>query len=599
MSPEALGTVLRGVGVAPGIVLGAASRMDHAPVPVEHVHLPPSLLDAEVARLRDAVERAEQAIDTLHQSLAEAGGSHGEHYGVLDAHKMMLRDHMLLDESERRIRELGINAEWAVTDTLDHITDVFSNLEDPFFRERGSDVQHVGDLLLRTLRGDDAYQQAIDDVPRGAIVVASGLSPAEALTLARRPVSGFALDHGTATSHTAIVARSMGIPAVVGLVDASERVGDGDRVILDGGEGEVILHPSPEEELVYARRERRAKAFSRALRQNRDKPAITEDGSEVTLRGNLDFAADSQRIAEFGGWGVGLFRTEYLFLDRVVLPTEDEQLDIYTRILKESAPHQVDIRTLDLGGDKQLSVERAGVVVSPGLRAIRYCFRDRALFDSQLRALLRASVHGSLRILIPFVTNMGEVQRVKRIVAEITETLRAEGHRVAEHVPVGFMVEVPGAALIADALSAEADFLSVGTNDLIQYTLAISRDDEAVSGLYQPLHPGVLKLMQATTRAALAADIDVSICGEMAGDPRYALILIALGFTALSMNATSIPMVKEVIRRCTREEADQLLAQVMSLGSADEISDRVDSYMVERFPDIVRPRMRQAPRFAR
>jgi phosphoenolpyruvate-protein phosphotransferase (PTS system enzyme I) len=586
------------LAVAPGIVLGNAARVDRAPIPIEHVHMPPSLLESEVSRLYEAVEKAEAAIDELEASLESSDGT-GEHLGILGAHKVMLRDPMLLNESERHIREQSMNAEWAVSETLDHIGEIFAHIDDPFFRERGSDVEHVGDLLLRMLAGEEGYDHAIEDISRGAVVVADSLSPAEALSVARRSVSAFVLEHGTMTSHTAIVARSMNIPAVVGVAGVTEHIGEGDRIIVDGDEGEVIVSPTREEELVYARRERRQKAFRRALRQNRDADARTTDGVAITLRGNLDFASDVARIGDAGGEGIGLFRTEFLFIDRADLPDEEEQLDIYTRVLHAARPHPVTIRTLDLGGDKQLQTPRSGITMSPGLRAIRYCLLDRELFDTQLRALLRASVQGELRLLVPFITSMSEVRRVKRVIAEVREDLIAQGHKVADSIPLGFMVEVPGAALISESLAAEADFLSVGTNDLIQYTLAIARDDEGVAGLYQPLHPALLRLLTMVTQACKTAQIPVSICGEMAADPRYALVLLALGFNELSMTSSAIPLVKEVIRRSTHVEAMELLEQIQQMVHAGEIADHVDSLMIDRFSDIVRPSMRSAPRSAR
>ena len=595
-----LGMVLRGVGVSPGIVLATAARIDHAEVTIERVHLPESLLDAEVSRLMEAVARAEQQIDELHGNLSDEGHTQGgEHLAVLDAHKVMLRDQMLLAETERHIREQCINAEWGLTQALEHIVDIFEAMEDAFFRERGDDVQHVGDLLLRALHAGESFRNAVDDVPRGAVVIASDLSPAEALTLARLPVAAFALDHGSATSHTAIIAHSMAIPSVVALRDVTDHVGKGDRIIVDGDEGEIIVHPSPEEELVYARRARRAKAFFRALRQNRDLPATTPDGVAMTLRGNLDIVDEWARIGEYGGDGVGLFRTEFLFLDRAELPTEQEQYETYRSVLASIAPHPVTIRTLDVGGDKVLRATRPVPASTAGLRAIRYCLKDRELFDAQLRALLRASVHGQLRLLFPFISSMAEVRQIKRILAKLRQQLLAAGQPVAETIPVGFMIEVPAAALISDLIAAEADFLSVGTNDLIQYTLAVARDESALEEHYHPLHPAMLRILQLIARAARAARIDVGMCGEMAGDPRYVLILLALGFTELSMNAASIPLVKEVIRRTPRVEARALLQRVMGMGYEEEIADLVDSYMVEHFSDIVTPRMRGAPRYAR
>lgn len=595
-----LGMVLRGVGVSPGIVLGVASRFDREDVPIERVHLPESLLSSEVKRLHQALAKAEAEIDALQDELVESGKSEGEHLGVLDAHKVMLRDQMLIGDTERRIHEQGINAEWALSEALAHIATIFEAMEDPFFRERGQDVEHVGDLLMRALSGDDSMRSVISSVGPGSVVVGDTLSPAEALALARLPVAAFALDKGSATGHTAIIAHSMDIPAVVGLENVGEHVGQGDRIIVDGGEGEVIVHPSEGEELVYGRRARRARAFFKALRQNRDLPAVTPCGEAVvTLRGNLDLVDEIPRILECGGEGVGLFRTEFLFLDRRDLPSEEEQLETYARVLDQMAPHPVTIRTLDIGGDKQLRADRPHVNASPALRAIRYCMVDRELFKTQLRALVRASVHGSLRLLIPFVTTLAEVRWTRKLMREVRAELEAEGHDVSPDIPTGIMIEVPAAALIADLLAKEVDFFSVGTNDLIQYTLAVERDEQAVDYLYQPLHPAMLRLLQAVTRAAHAGGIEVSMCGEMASDPRFSLLLLALGFTALSMNAASIPLIKEVIRRTERTEALRLLQKTMGMSSVDEISDYIDSYMVQHFPDIVTPRMRGAPRYAR
>lgn len=597
---QSLGTVLRGVGVSPGIVLGNAVRYDRAAAPVEHVHLPDSLLDAEVSRLQEAVSRAEAEIDRIDQSVVASGQITGEHLSVLEAHKVMLRDPMLLGETERHIREQCLNAEWALELTLERLMDIFSHMEDAFFRDRATDVRHVGELLLRALRGEELHQRVLQEVPGGTVVVTTDLSPTEALTLSRRPVAGFVLDTGTATSHTAIIAQGMGIPAVLGVGNATEHVGDGDRIILDGGEGEVIVHPSQDEELVYERRSKRKKAFLRALRQNRDQPAATKDRSRlVTLRGNLDVLDECHRVGDAGGEGVGLFRTEFLFLGRTTLPSEAEQFEAYAHVLEQMAPYPVTIRTLDVGGDKQLSVGDSQVPASPDLRAIRYCLRDQKVFRTQLRALLRASVHGELRILLPLVTTCDEVRQVKQLLARVRTELESEGHAVADEVPLGLMIEVPAAAMITDLLAREADFLSVGTNDLIQYVLAISRVDSAVGYLYQPLHPAMLRLLRKICEDAHQAGIPISMCGEMAGDPRYSLVLLALGFDELSMNAASIPLVKEIIRRSDMEDAERLVARLRDFSLVDEVTDFVDSYMVEHFSDIVTPRMREAPRYAR
>lgn len=594
-----LGMVLRGVGVSPGIVLGVAARLDREEVQIERVHLPRGLLDAEIARLGAAVVAAERQLDELQHSLNDSEIAAGEHHGVLNAHKVMLRDQMLLGDAEQRIRGQCLNAEWAIHETVLHIREIFARMEDPFFRERVSDIQHVAELVLRALQGESVDGGATKSVRAGQVVVAATLSPADALSLARLPVAGFALEEGTGTSHTAIIAHSLGIPAVVGVLSLTDHVGNGESIIIDGGEGEVIVHPSQDEELVYSRRARRAQTFLNALRQNRQLPTITPDGYTLVLRGNLDVADGFARISDAGGTGIGLFRTEFLFLDRPTLPTEDEQYATYSQVLRAAHGETVTIRTLDIGGDKLLRVDRPEAASAQGLRAIRYCLRDRGLFDSQLRALLRASVHGDLRLLIPFVTSLGEMKAVRKILAELRGQLDAEGVPMAPKIPLGAMIETPAAAIISDLLAAESDFLSVGTNDLIQYTLAISREESAGEYLYNPLHPAMLRLLQMVARAGRSAGIETSMCGEMAGDPRYVLVLLALGFDELSMTASSIPVVKEVVRRTPRSDAVVLLQKIMHMTSADAIADFVDSYMVEHFSDLVTPRMREAPRYAR
>ena len=600
-----LGTVLRGMGVSPGIILGNACRLDSTEIQIEHIHLPESLLNAEVKRLKEAVSRADATIDRLQYDLEAAGHSDGqaichetgEHIAVLDAHKLMLHDPMLLGEAEKLIHAQGINAEWALSEALQHILDLFEAMEDPFFRERGRDVRDVGEMLLRALQGDDGFGQVVGDVPRGSIVVAEQLSPAEVLTLARLPVAAFVLAEGTPTSHTAIIAHSMDIPAVVGVKSLTEHVGDGERIIVDGVEGEVIVHPSAEEEVLYSRRARRAKAFYRALRQNRDLSAATRCGQrEVVLRANLDLIDESARVLESGAEGIGLFRTEFLFLERRDLPSEEEQYEAYKKVLKAVEPQPVTMRTLDIGGDKLMKVNRLGIRASNGLRAIRYCLQDRELFKTQLRALLRAAHHGPLRILIPFVTTVSELRLVKRIIKELEKTLDDEGVARGKDIQIGAMIEVPAAALIAPRLAKEADFFSVGTNDLIQYTLAVGRDDDAIEHLHQPLHPALLSLLRLIIKAGEDQGIPISMCGEMAADPRYTLVLLGLGFKELSMNAASIPLVKEVIRRSSEEESLALMNALRKIETVEELSDYVDNHMVQHFPDIVTPRMRGAPR---
>ena len=595
---ENLGIVLQGEGVSEGIVLGTAARWDRHEVHVEHVRLPESLINAEVSRFLASIARAEREIDELYVSLMTAGVAEGEHLGLLDAHKLMLRDPALVNDTERYIREEHLNAEWALSMTLKRVEAMFANVKDPFFRERVQDIHHIGERLMQFLvqsADDEAPPSPMSHLPRGAVLVAHSLSPAEALAASRHAVAAFVIEAGSTSGHTAIIARSLGIPAVVGLSGATDVVGDGDRVIVDGFEGEIVVRPTEYEEILYARRANRAKAVRRAVRQNKALPAETPDGFSIVLRANLDFAAQAPTVEALGGVGVGLYRTEFLFLERPRPPTEEEQTAAYASVLEALRPHPVTIRTLDVGGDKVIQFSGPE---HAGLRAIRYCLANEELFLVQLRALLRASRHGELRILVPFVSSPVEVREVRRLLAIASGQLKDRGLRHAADIPLGAMIEVPVAALSAEHLAKEVDFFSVGTNDLIQYTMAVSREAAAPEYLTTPLQPGFLRLLQMITRAGHHAGIVTAICGELAGKPSFAPILIALGFNELSMTPESIPLVKEVIRRTPRSEALALL-QKFSKMSAEEAKDYLDSYMVEHFPEIVTPRFRGAPHYMR
>jgi len=604
MRHENLGIVLQGEGVSEGIILGSVARWDRHETLVEHVRLPESLVNAEVSRFHDAIARAEREIDELYVSLTSpsagspAKAAEGEHLGLLDAHKMMLRDPSIVNDTERYIREEHLNAEWALSMTLKRLEGMFAGVKDPFFRERGQDIHHIGERLMQFLaqgEGDEAPPSPLSHLPQGAVLFAHSLSPAEALAASRQSIAAFVIEAGSTSGHTAIIARSLGIPAVVGLTGASDVVGDGDRVIVDGFEGEIVVRPTEYEEILYARRANRAKAVRRTVRQNRTLPAETPDGFSMVLRANLDFVAQAPHVDALGGRGVGLYRTEFLFLERTGPPTEDEQTEAYTSVLKALAPHPVTIRTLDVGGDKLIRFSGPEHAV---LRAIRYCLANEELFLMQLRALLRASNHGELRILVPFIASPYEIREVRRLLAVASEQLAERGISHAPDIPVGAMIEVPVAALSAQQLAREVDFFSVGTNDLIQYTMAVSRESAAPDYLTNPLQSGFLKLLRMITDAGHHAGITTAICGELAGKPWFAPILIALGFNELSMTPESIPLVKEVIRRTPRAEALALL-QKFNKMDAEEAKDYLDSYMVEHFPEIVTPRFRGAPHYMR
>jgi phosphotransferase system enzyme I (PtsI) len=424
--------------------------------------------------------------------------------------------------------------------------------------------------------------------PEGSIVTAHDLSPADtALLLHDRKVAGFVTDAGTKTSHTAIVARALEVPAVVGVGRVSALADKGDWIILDGLRGMVILNPSPGERADYDAARERWLDHERELRATRDLPATTHDGVSVRLVGNIEFAEEVPSLVDHGGEGVGLYRTEFLFMGRTDMPNEEEHYRTYAKVLSELAPRPVTIRTFDLGADKLPSGVRShDENPALGLRAVRYCLRHPDMFRAQLRGLLRASVHGNLKVMFPMVSGIAELRAAKRALLEAREELRKQGVET-RMPPVGIMVELPSAAMIADRLARECDFLSIGTNDLIQYTMAIDRQNKDVAYLYRPLHLAVLRMLKLVCDAGRAASIPVSMCGEMAGEPLYALVLLGLGLDELSMNGPSIPLVKRIVRAASAEDGRRLVDRLLEYTAADDIEREVRSHMVRHFAGLL------------
>ncbi len=469
----------------------------------------------EVERFRLAIA---QSVDQLRALRRQVETSfRGEHDEILEAHELMLQDELLVSGVIDLIQKEEINAEWALKKTLATIREFFNKLEEDYFRERRSDIEFVADRILRNLLGAPA--ESLSDLllatTESAVLVAFTLSPADTIQLRGSTVTGIVTHDGTKTSHTAIVARSLGIPAVVGAVGITEAVSAGDIAVVDGDTGEICLNPSRRQLDAYNKRHTRVADVLRRIRKNKNLRAVTLDGFEVALSCNVDVVEELDAIKDVGSRGVGLFRTEYLFLNRQSLPSEQEQLTAYRELLKRAAPHPATIRTLDIGGDKLDIPGSAGEALNPffGLRAIRYCLKEQTMFRTQLRALLRASVYGKLRILIPFITDVTEVRAVKALVADVRRELRDEGHSVSPDLQLGAMIEIPSAALISDILARETDFFSIGTNDLIQYTLAISRETTEIGYLYHPLHPAILRVLRIVSDAAHKEGIHLAMCG--------------------------------------------------------------------------------------
>lgn len=574
-------TSVEGIAAAHGIAIGRAYLVDRRRLKTPKRHLvDEDLVEDEVTRFHRALQQSYRELERVKQKI-EQEREESEHYNIIEAHQLILRDEHLVDESIRYIREEKINAEWALQKTVEHIKGVFDAIEDDYFRERRSDVDFVGERVLRNLLGREATPVK---PPPDAIVVAHDLSPADTAQLYQAAVAGLVTDAGGKTSHTAIIARAHEIPAVVGLEDVTQLVGTDDLIVVDGGAGVVIVNPTAETVTKYRERARHEAAAGAALLSLRELPAVTIDGAEVFLEANVDLVHEVAGALHHGASGVGLFRTEYLFMMGDRIPTEDDHYEAAREVLQTLEGKPATFRTFDLGADKLYSfvgeqLREANPAL--GLRSMRLCLQEtvRPIFKQQLRGILRASIHGHTRIMFPMISGLTELEAALQVLEEARAELREENLAFDDSIEVGIMIEMPSAAVIADILARKVDFFSIGTNDLIQYTLAVDRVNEHVTYLYEPLHPSLLRLIDMVVKAAIAAGISVSICGEMAGDPHVVPVLVGLGLEKLSMNAVAIPEVKALIRKATVTDLRSLAERVMALSSAAEVSAEVASYI--------------------
>ena len=582
-------SILVGIAASPGIAIGRCWSVDRRRVRTPKRRLGPDEVDQELARLRTALEVSDLQLAEVKEKVERKDGSPGtaEHTAIIDMHRMMLKDEMLVLEAQRLVREERLNAEWAVKRAVRKIKSAFHEQADEYFKERRADVDYVGERIIKNLLGQ---APDVDEVPpEGAIIVAHDLSPADtALLLHERKVAAFVTDAGAKTSHTAIVARALEVPAVVGVGKITNLVDRGDWIVVDGSRGVVVINPTPGERSDYEDARARYRAAEEELLRTRDLPARTQDDVTVRVAGNIEFAEEVPSLLSHGGEAVGLYRTEFLFLGRNDLPSEEEHFQNYKRILEALAPRPVTIRTFDLGGDKLPSGIRIPAEnPALGLRAIRYCLRQPDMFRSQLRALLRAAPHGNLKIMFPMISGVAELRAARRALEEARAELEREGVAVRRDIPVGIMIELPSAAMIADRLARECDFFSIGTNDLIQYTIGIDRQNKDVAYLYKPLHLAVLRMLDIICTAARSAGIPVSMCGEMAGEPVNALVLVGLGVSELSMNGPSIPLVKRVVRAAKASDGRALVARLLALTTADDIEREVKAEMSRRFAGLL------------
>ena len=580
MSPR----VFRGIAVSPGIAIGKVQVVEVRRLRVKREPLDVARLPQELSRLKQAVEVSRRQILEIQDRIAK---EIGQHYArIFDAHLLILEDRWLMERACAIIQEQRVNVEFAVQEVLDPVRQALSRVEDGYLRERRTDVDDIEDRLVRNLLGQRGGFR-VEEMRGDAIVFAHDLRPSDTAQLHRDTVLGLVTETGGRTSHTAIIARSLEIPAVVGVEAICAQVRNHDTVILDGIEGMVILSPDLEALTRYQARKQQFEYAGLALHKLGPLPGETQDGYRLRVTANIEFPEELSSVREHGGEGVGLYRTEFLYLNRPDLPTEEEHFAVYRAVAAEMDPRPTVIRTLDFGGDKLASAVQLAAEENPslGLRAIRLCLHRPDMFRTQLRAILRASVFGTLRIMYPMISGVAELRQANAILEDVKAGLRRDGIPFDAEIQVGAMIEIPSAAVIPDLLAREVDFFSVGTNDLIQYALAIDRINEQVAYLYEPLHPAVLRMLRTIVSAAHNEGIWISMCGEMAADPLHSLLLIGLGFDELSMNPGSIPLLKRIIRSVTYSQAAEVAQRVFGCATAQEVEALLRQQMRARFPE--------------
>ena len=578
--------MVKGIAVSPGIVMGNVFFLDKEDFAVKKRKIKKSEVEGEIKRFRKAISETRKELFKIKQRVSEQIGDKAA--SIFEAHLLLVEDPLLTREVMQKVGKSLCNVEYVVQEVAEKLTTAFSSVDDLYLQERAVDIRDVEKRILRNLLGREREELA--QLKEEVVVIAHDLSPSDTAQMHKEKVIGFATDIGGRTSHTAIMARSLGIPAVVGLKNMSEKVRTGDRVIIDGNQGVVIVNPDKKNRERYARLHKEIGLIERRLRKLKDLPAKTVDGHKVTLSANIEVPEEIGSVFEHGAEGIGLYRTEFFYLNRSDLPTEEEQFSLYKEVGGKMRPHAVVIRTLDLGGDKFLSHLELPQEMNPfmGWRAIRLCLERKDIFKTQLRAILRASVYGDLRIMYPLISGIEEFREAQMILDEVKKELSDKSVPFNKDIAVGVMIEVPSAALIADILAKEADFFSLGTNDLIQYTLAIDRVNEKTAYLYQPLHPAVLRLIKGVVEAAQREGISVAMCGEMASDISFTPILVGLGITKLSMGAVSVPEVKKIIRSITLEEAREIANKVLRFSTIKESNKFLQQEIGKKIEKLMR-----------
>src|SRR6266566_5082355 len=572
-----------GAGVSPGIARGKVHVVRDELDEVARYRIAPSQVADEIARFETALIQTRMQILEMQQRIAESIGT--KDAAIFDAHLLVVEDRTLIDEVLRKLETDLCNVEWIFQEVATRYAETLNKIDDPYLRERALDIQDVTKRVIRNLQGKAPKTfLALSELH---ILVAHNLTPSDTASMNRANVLGIATDLGSRTSHTAILARSLNIPAIVGLHDITAKLETGQHVLLDGNDGWLIVDPTPKILAQYAEIESRRAKVTAKLKELRETTSTTRDGRHIVLSANIELPQDVDAVKANGAEGVGLYRTEFLYLNRPTLPTEDEQYEIYRKVAERVRPDPLIIRTFDLGGDKLApgTVDIADEL-NPflGWRAIRFCLENIDIFKTQLRAILRASAVGNVKIMFPMISGLEELRHAKAVLDECRNEV---GEKKSGKMEVGAMIEIPSAAISADALAREVDFFSIGTNDLIQYTIAVDRVNERIAHLYEPTHPAVLRLLKMIADAAHANDIWVGVCGEMARDVATIPILVGLGMDELSVGATSVPRVKMAVRSLAMPECQQLVNEVLQLQTSSEILARCLDLATKRYGDLL------------
>jgi phosphoenolpyruvate-protein phosphotransferase (PTS system enzyme I) len=576
--------ILEGIPASPGVAHGTALVYLQKQLDIPSFDLEESAVDQEIERLDHAILETRSEITSVRNKVAESLGE-GE-AAIFDAHLMVLEDNALISEVIAEVRSSKKNVEHCYNNVAQRYISFFSSMEDEYLKERVSDIRDVTRRLLHNLIGMTKVD--LGHIPHDSIVISEDITPSDTADMDRNKLLGFATDVGGKTSHSVIMARSLGIPAVVGLRDATQRIKSGDQILLDGHEGVIVINPSEERLYRYGKLANERRKLDAIYQTAISQPSETKDGAPIQLMANIEGTQDMEHALAMNADGVGLFRTEGIFLRHHGYPPEAVQYEEYAAVAKAAGKNPVIIRTLDVGGDKTIGDETVKEDNSfMGFRAIRFCLENITIFKTQLRAILRASAHGNVKLMYPMISGLPELHRANEVLESVKAELREEGQAFDEAIEVGAMVEVPSAAVIVDLLAAETDFLSIGTNDLIQYLMAVDRLNDRVAHLYDPAHPAVLRTLQAIIDGGRKANIPVSVCGEIAGDPIFAALLVGMGADSLSLTANSLPEVKYLIRLMDSQDAKVLVKKALQSNSSIEILELLENFRLDALGELV------------